>query len=66
MAERRLAILKYSGKTPWFAMCERCRLKFFTPKELTKHPVEAEANLRAKFEVHECKLVTFPPFPRPI
>jgi len=46
MAERRLTILAYVHKTPSFAMCERCHLKFFTPKELTKKPVEAEANLR--------------------
>ena len=38
-----------------FAMCERCHLKFFTPKELTKKPVDAEANLRQKFEMHDCK-----------
>ena len=40
MAESRLAILIYSGKTPSFAMCERCRLKFFTPKHLTNDPVD--------------------------
>jgi hypothetical protein len=56
MAERRLAILQYSGKTPLFAMCERCHLKFFTPRERTKDdPAEAEAKLRQKFELHECK-----------
>ena len=55
MADRRLTILAYVHKTPSFAMCERCHLKFFTPKELTKKPVEAEANLRQKFEMHDCK-----------
>ena len=51
MAERRLTILAYIDKTPSFAMCDKCHLKFFTPKELTKKP----ANLRQKFEMHECK-----------
>jgi hypothetical protein len=60
MNERQLAILKYSGKTPSFAMCERCRLKFFTPKELTNNPAAAEANLREKFEGHDCKLPAAP------
>ena len=53
-------ILQYIGKTPFFAKCEMCGLKFFTPKELTKKPVEAEANLRERFNSHECK-VGLPP-----
>jgi hypothetical protein len=55
MAERRLTILAYINKTPSFAMCDKCHLKFFTPKELTKKPAEADANLRQKFEIHECR-----------
>ena len=55
MAERRLTILAYINKTPSFAMCDKCHLKFFTPKELTKKPAEADANLRQKFEKHECR-----------
>jgi len=55
MADRRLTILAYVHKTPSFAMCERCHLKFFTPKELTKKPIDAEANLRQKFEMRDCK-----------
>jgi hypothetical protein len=55
MAERRLVILKHSGKTPTLAMCERCQLKFFTTRELTRRPAEAEENLREKFKSHECK-----------
>jgi hypothetical protein len=55
MAERRLTILAYIDKTPSFAMCDKCHLKFFTPKELTKKPAEADANLRPKFEIHECR-----------
>ena len=56
MAERRFAILRYSGKTPSFAMCESCRLKFFTPTELIRDPLRAEANLREKFAAHSCKI----------
>jgi hypothetical protein len=55
MAERRLTILAYIDKTSSFAACDKCHLKFFTPKELTKQPAEADANLRQKFEMHECK-----------
>jgi hypothetical protein len=55
MAERRFAILKYSGKTPLLATCELCHLKFFTPRETTK-PDEAETYLREKFQWHECKV----------
>ena len=55
VAERRLTILAYIDKTPSFAMCEKCHLKFFTPREQTKKPAEADANLRQKFEKHECR-----------
>jgi hypothetical protein len=55
MAERRLVILKLVGKTPVLAMCERCQIKFFTPRELTNLPAEAEHNLWHKFNSHECK-----------
>lgn len=56
--ERRLTILRYVGKTPSFAMCEKCRLKFFTPRKLIHEPVDAEANLQRKFEMHECQLAS--------
>jgi len=55
MAERRLVILKHLAKTPVLAMCERCHVKFFTPRELTHLPVEAEENLWQRFASHECK-----------
>jgi hypothetical protein len=55
MAERRLVILKLVGKTPVLGMCERCQIKFFTPRELTYLPAEAEQNLWYKFSCHECK-----------
>lgn len=31
MAERRLVILKHSGKTPVMAMCDSCQIKVFVP-----------------------------------
>jgi hypothetical protein len=55
MGERLLVILKRSGKTPAMAMCDRCHLKFFTPRELTHKPEEAEIYLREKFKWHECE-----------
>jgi len=56
MLERRLLILKYMGETPFLATCERCHLKFFTPRELGRKPVDAEQNLRNRFEMHMCRL----------
>ena len=54
MAEQRLTILKHLGKTPVLGMCERCRVKFFTPRELTYLPAEAEGNLWQRFNSHQC------------
>jgi len=54
MAERRLVILMYSGKTPSLAMCDACHLKFFAPRDLMNKPVDAEMYLREKFTWHEC------------
>jgi hypothetical protein len=55
MLERRFLILKYMGRTPYLATCERCNLKFFTPTELSRKPVEADQNLRNRFEIHQCR-----------
>jgi len=55
MLERRFSIIKYMGKTPYLATCERCHLKFFTPTALSRKPVEAEQNLRNRFEIHKCR-----------
>jgi hypothetical protein len=64
MTERRLKILSYEGKTPTFAMCENCHLKFFTPKERNRYPDLAEENLRRKFEMHDCKPGSMEPLRR--
>jgi hypothetical protein len=62
MAERRLVILKREGETPVMGMCERCQVKFFTPRELTHLPRDAENYLWHKFNRHECKYI---PIPKP-
>jgi len=55
MAERRLVMLKHVGKTPVLATCEKCHIKFLTPRELTYLPAEAEENLWQRFNSHKCK-----------
>jgi hypothetical protein len=55
MIEKRMLILNYKGKTPFLASGERCQLKFFTPRELSHKPVEAEQNLQNRFEIHDCR-----------
>jgi len=57
--ERRFVILKYMGKTPSLGTCDRCQLKFFTPTELMREPLEAEHNLLGKFASHTCQPVPF-------
>jgi hypothetical protein len=55
MAERRLIILKRIQQTPSLATCKCCHLKFFTPLELMREPLEAEGHLREKFASHTCR-----------
>ena len=57
--ERRFLILKYMNRTPSLGTCERCHLKFFTPLDLIRDPLEAEHNLRGKFASHTCLPVPF-------
>jgi hypothetical protein len=57
MTERHLVILKRLNKTPVLGMCERCSVKFFTPRELTYLPSEAEDYIWQRFHSHECKHV---------
>jgi hypothetical protein len=54
MAERRLVIVKRLGKTPVLGMCDKCQARFFTPRELTYLPAEAEKNLSQRFNSHVC------------
>jgi hypothetical protein len=43
------------GKTPFLATCERCHLKFFTPREPGRKLVEAEQNMQERFDSHKCR-----------
>jgi len=55
MDDLRMVFLQYLGETPAMASCTRCRLKFFTPRELLKKPREATDYLWGKFAAHPCK-----------
>jgi hypothetical protein len=50
----RFVILRYEGKVPVLASCEKCQRKFFTPPSLARDAVGAEEYLGQKFEVHVC------------
>jgi len=56
---RNLIVLKYMRDTPAMATCEWCHLKFFTPLELIKSPVDALEHLHKKFGLHECRRISF-------
>jgi hypothetical protein len=53
-------VLKREGDMPTMAMCKRCQIKFFTPREVLKDPVEAEVFLLRKFLTHDCKVKRTP------
>jgi hypothetical protein len=60
MADSDFVILKREGQTPSLAMCQRCKVKFFTPPELTDKRNEAEDFLWGRFFDHKCRVVTLP------
>ena len=62
MDEQGFVVIKRERKTPSLAMCQRCKIKFFTPRELSNDPIEAEAFLWGRFNARKCK--TFPYVPR--
>jgi hypothetical protein len=41
-------------------MCKRCKVKFFTPRELTDKRNEAEEFLWGRFFAHKCRVVILP------
>src|ERR1017187_8314213 len=43
MAERNFIVLRYEGKVPAMAGCEKCKRKFFTPAIYSRDAVGAEA-----------------------
>jgi hypothetical protein len=60
MDEQDFIVIKHQRKTPSLAMCQRCEFKFFTPRELSNDPIEAEAFLWGRFKAHKCKVRDFP------
>jgi hypothetical protein len=60
MNEQGFVIIKREQKTPSLAMCQRCEIKFFTPRELSSDPIKAEAFLWNRFSDHKCKVRDFP------
>jgi hypothetical protein len=60
MPDSDFVILKRERKIPSLAMCDKCKIKFFTPHELTNNPREAAAYLFRKFAGHNCTFATFP------
>lgn len=54
MQDSDFVILKREHQTPSLAMCQRCKIKFFTPRELTDKRNEAENFLWGRFVEHKC------------
>ena len=55
MSERNLQIARFIGETPSLAYCDVCRLAFRTRQENLLDPDQAQQQLRADFDRHECK-----------
>jgi hypothetical protein len=55
MAERKFVVLKYEGKVPVIAGCEKCKLKFFTPVDYFGDAAGALEYLFVKFDHHSCE-----------
>ncbi len=60
MTERKFIVLKYAGKVPFMAGCEKCELKFFTPDTYSDDAFGAQEYLLSKFDHHSCE----PPTPK--
>jgi len=54
-------ILKRERQTASLAMCQRCKIKFFTPRELTDKRNEAEHFLWNRFFDHKCLILPAQP-----
>jgi hypothetical protein len=56
MAEHKFEIiLRFASQVPSMATCTNCHYKFVTPANLRNDTAGAEAYLRDKFYLHECK-----------
>jgi hypothetical protein len=48
------SMLKCNDKTPVFAVCTRCQLKFLTPPQMMKDSEAATEYLWRKYSDHRC------------
>jgi len=55
MAERKFVVLKYEGRVPAMAGCEKCKRKFFTPATYARDAIGAQEYLFSKFDHHKCE-----------
>jgi len=55
MAERNFVVLRYAGKIPAMAGCEKCQRKFFTPAINSGGADAAQEYLFSKFDRHDCE-----------
>jgi hypothetical protein len=55
MADRHFKILRYEGKAPTMAGCEKCQRKFFAPDTYSSDAVGAQEYLFSKFDRHICE-----------
>jgi hypothetical protein len=46
------------GKTPVFAECEQCHVKFFTPCDLERDPVGAKERMKDKFDAQKRSILS--------
>jgi hypothetical protein len=54
-AERNYIVLKYQGKVPAMAGCEKCQRKFFTPASYSRDAAGAHEHLPSQFNQNECE-----------
>jgi len=54
MAERNFIVLRYAGRVPAMAACEKCKRKFFTPAAYHE-AAGAYEYLFSKFDHHFCE-----------
>jgi hypothetical protein len=54
MADRNFIVLKYQGKVPAMAGCEKCQRNFFTPATYSRDAAGAHEYLLSRFDQHKC------------
>jgi hypothetical protein len=53
--KRNIRATKWLGVTPAIAVCTACDREFKTPMSALRRTGDAQANLQAQFDVHECE-----------